>query len=127
MLFYSTFVSVAFAIVTKCVTLYLFSWRVKQGFSSHTVGVIQSNPAQSKHLATATVIFFSIFFKPEIDISWFCFTQMRIDGISLDFVNLRTEAYADNGRIPTEVSFGSPMEGKRSDTKSIYRHFSLSE
>lgn len=63
--------------------------RVAHGFAPHTIGVIQSNPAQSKHLATAT---------------------MRIDDLFLDFVNLRTETYADGSRIPDATCFGTPQE-----------------
>ena len=52
------------------------------------VGVIQSNPEQSKHLETAT---------------------MKVRDVWLDFVNLRSESYADESRIPT-MSFGTPLE-----------------
>ena len=43
------------------------------------IGVIQSNPEKSKHLETATV---------------------QLGKFSVDFVNLRTETYADDSRIP---------------------------
>lgn len=57
------------------------------------MAVIQSNPEQSKHLATAT---------------------MSLHGLSLDFVNLRSETYADT-RIP-QIDFGTPEEdAKRRD------------
>ncbi len=46
------------------------------------VAKIESNPDQSKHLETA---------------------RTTILGIELDFVNLRSEEYAENSRIPTEV------------------------
>lgn len=51
------------------------------------VSVVEANPDQSKHLATAMV---------------------RIEGLPIDFVNLRTETYADS-RIP-EMEFGTPEE-----------------
>ena len=58
--------------------------------ASSTVGLIAANPEQSKHLETAT---------------------MRICGVEVDFVNLRSESYADAGdsRIPT-MAFGTPQE-----------------
>lgn len=55
------------------------------GEETSGVGVIQSNPEQSKHLETAT---------------------MRVKGVWVDFVNLRAETYAQNSRIPT-MEFGT--------------------
>lgn len=52
------------------------------------IGVIAANPAQSKHLETAT---------------------MKIHGIEVDFSNLRHETYAEDSRIPTTV-IGTPVE-----------------
>ncbi|XP_074269184.1 tRNA nucleotidyltransferase cca2 isoform X2 [Silene latifolia] len=52
------------------------------------VGVIQSNPDQSKHLETAT---------------------MRLFDQWIDFVNLRAEDYCEDSRIPT-MRFGTPKE-----------------
>eukprot|EP01041_Mallomonas_annulata_P003982 gene3982-7934_t len=52
------------------------------------VGVIQQNPEKSKHLETATV---------------------QIGIYSIDFVNLRTETYAENSRIPI-IQIGTPVE-----------------
>ncbi|XP_048529086.1 tRNA nucleotidyltransferase cca2-like [Triticum urartu] len=52
------------------------------------IGVIQCNPDQSKHLETA---------------------RMLIYGIWIDFVNLRSEKYAENSRIPT-VEIGTAKE-----------------
>ncbi|ODQ53995.1 hypothetical protein SAICODRAFT_55481 [Saitoella complicata NRRL Y-17804] len=49
---------------------------------------IKANPALSKHLETATT---------------------TIYGLELDFVNLRSEEYTNNSRIPT-VKFGTPEE-----------------
>ncbi|KAJ6821053.1 putative CCA tRNA nucleotidyltransferase 2 [Iris pallida] len=55
------------------------------GEEQEGVGVIQCNPDQSKHLETA---------------------RMRIYGTWIDFVNLRSETYAENSRIPT-MEFGT--------------------
>ena len=54
------------------------------------IGVIAANPEQSKHLETAT---------------------MRLCGVEVDFVNLRSESYAEAGdtRIPT-MTFGTPEQ-----------------
>jgi tRNA nucleotidyltransferase (CCA-adding enzyme) len=52
------------------------------------IGVIAANPAQSKHLETAT---------------------MRVFGLEVDFNNLRHETYADDSRIP-EIGIGTPLE-----------------
>lgn len=54
------------------------------------VGVIAANPEQSKHLETAT---------------------MRLCDVEVDFVNLRSESYADgSSRVPTSVAIGTPKE-----------------
>ncbi|CAM6082922.1 unnamed protein product [Calypogeia fissa] len=58
------------------------------GEETHSVGVIQSNPDQSKHLETA---------------------NMRILGMSIDFVNLRAETYTESSRIP-QMEFGTPEQ-----------------
>ena len=47
-----------------------------------SVATIARNPDQSKHLETA---------------------RTTVLGIELDFVNLRSESYADDSRIPTEI------------------------
>ncbi|EGR30303.1 tRNA cca-pyrophosphorylase, putative, partial [Ichthyophthirius multifiliis] len=52
------------------------------------IGIIKSNPEQSKHLQTATC---SIF------------------GFDVDFVNLRGEEYTENSRIPY-IKFGTPLQ-----------------
>ncbi|KAI0005366.1 hypothetical protein BJV74DRAFT_762033 [Russula compacta] len=54
-----------------------------------SVAVVKGNPGQSKHLETA---------------------KTTVLGLDLDFVNLRDEAYADNSRIPTNVTFGTPLQ-----------------
>ncbi|KAK2962640.1 putative Poly A polymerase [Blattamonas nauphoetae] len=53
-----------------------------------SIAVIKSNPAQSKHLETA---------------------RMTLFGVEIDFVNLRTETYSEDSRIPS-ISFGTPEE-----------------
>jgi hypothetical protein len=58
------------------------------GEETHHVAVIMSNPEQSKHLETA---------------------RMKIRGIWIDLVNLRSEEYAHHSRIPT-MTFGTPEE-----------------
>ena len=60
----------------------------EKGEETHGVGVIQSNPDQSKHLETAT---------------------MRVHGQWLDLVNLRSEEYTEASRIP-EMKFGSATD-----------------
>jgi tRNA nucleotidyltransferase (CCA-adding enzyme) len=59
---------------------------------THTkIGVIAANPAQSKHLETAT---------------------MKISNIDVDFCNLRSakEIYGTHSRIPELQTFGTPAE-----------------
>ena len=56
-----------------------------QGKDTRTAAVIQSNPDQSKHLETA---------------------RMRVNDIWIDLVNLRSETYASDSRIPT-IEFGT--------------------
>lgn len=58
------------------------------GQETHSVAVIMSNPDQSKHLETA---------------------RMKIRGLWIDLVNLRSEEYAHNSRIPT-MTFGTPEQ-----------------
>jgi tRNA nucleotidyltransferase/poly(A) polymerase len=58
------------------------------GKQTHNVAVIMSNPDQSKHLETA---------------------RMKIRGMWIDLVNLRSEEYAHNSRIPT-MTFGTPEQ-----------------
>lgn len=53
------------------------------------VGVIRANPEKSKHLETAT---------------------MNVCGLSVDFVNLRSEEYNQSSRIPSKVNIGSPLD-----------------
>ncbi|KAK1428524.1 hypothetical protein QVD17_17359 [Tagetes erecta] len=58
---------------------------VSTGEETQGIGVIQSNPDQSKHLETA---------------------RMRLFDVWIDFVNLRSEDYCENSRIPT-MKFGT--------------------
>ncbi|CAA0827804.1 Polynucleotide adenylyltransferase family protein [Striga hermonthica] len=59
-----------------------------KGEEARGVGVIQCNPDQSKHLETA---------------------RMRLFDVWIDFVNLRSEDYSENSRIPT-MRFGTAEE-----------------
>lgn len=59
----------------------------EQGMKTREVAVVEANPDQSKHLATAMV---------------------RLFGLPIDFVNLRTETYSDS-RIP-EMQMGTAEE-----------------
>lgn len=72
----------------KDFALILNSWHEGNGMKTFKIGVIQQNPEKSKHLETATV---------------------QLGKFSVDFVNLRTETYAENSRIP-DMSFGTPEE-----------------
>ncbi|KAI0047658.1 poly A polymerase C-terminal region-like protein [Auriscalpium vulgare] len=54
-----------------------------------SVTTVKGNPGQSKHLETA---------------------KTAVLGQELDFVNLRDEAYAEDSRIPTQVTFGTPLQ-----------------
>lgn len=65
----------------------------EKGIKTGEVTVLQANPDQSKHLATA---------------------MLRLYGLPIDFVNLRTETYTDS-RIP-QMQMGTPEEdAKRRD------------
>lgn len=59
----------------------------EHGLKKQNVTVVEANPDQSKHLATAMI---------------------RLFGLPIDFVNLRTETYATS-RIPT-MEMGTPEE-----------------
>ncbi|GIL45308.1 hypothetical protein Vafri_2575 [Volvox africanus] len=59
-----------------------------QGKEARHAAVIQSNPDQSKHLETA---------------------RMKIGEMWIDLVNLRSETYAADSRIPT-MTFGTPEQ-----------------
>ncbi|RUS26767.1 hypothetical protein BC938DRAFT_484135, partial [Jimgerdemannia flammicorona] len=55
-----------------------------QGYETRTIAKIDSNPEKSKHLETATT---------------------KVLGLEVDFVNLRSEVYSEDSRIPTEISY----------------------
>jgi hypothetical protein len=59
-----------------------------QGKETHRAAVIHSNPMQSKHLETA---------------------RMKVNDLWIDLVNLRSETYAEDSRIP-EMEFGTPLQ-----------------
>ncbi|KAG1716800.1 hypothetical protein ID866_398 [Astraeus odoratus] len=61
----------------------------KKHIPVNKIAKIESNPDQSKHLETA---------------------RTTLLGLELDFVNLRSEEYAEHSRIPTGVKFGTPLE-----------------
>jgi tRNA nucleotidyltransferase (CCA-adding enzyme) len=65
---------------------YLKEYASDLGIETGKVAVIQKNPEQSKHLEAAT---------------------LKIYGLELDFVNLRSEEYTSASRIPTIVSFSN--------------------
>ncbi|KIY67515.1 transfer RNA nucleotidyltransferase [Cylindrobasidium torrendii FP15055 ss-10] len=61
----------------------------RKGIESSNVSVVEVNPDQSKHLETA---------------------KLKLLDIDLDFVNLRSEEYAANSRIPTGITYGTPLQ-----------------
>ena len=58
------------------------------GLETHTICHIEANPEQSKNLDTA---------------------RLRVLGLEIDLVNLRSESYTEDSRIPT-ITFGTPEE-----------------
>jgi tRNA nucleotidyltransferase (CCA-adding enzyme) len=54
----------------------------KKGLPVQSIAKVERNPNQSKHLETA---------------------KTKVLDVELDFVNLRSEEYAEDSRIPTEV------------------------
>lgn len=67
----------------------LNDWAAKHGQKQHHVAIISRNPEKSKHLETAT---------------------MKVGDFWIDFVNLRTERYTEESRIPQCMDIGSPEE-----------------
>jgi len=63
-------------------------YAIDSGYKESPISVVEANPEQSKHLETAMI---------------------RIAGLPIDIVNLRSEDYADGSRIPT-MRFGTPKE-----------------
>ncbi|KAK0466375.1 uncharacterized protein EV420DRAFT_1261865 [Desarmillaria tabescens] len=68
---------------------HLAAFANSRGIETGSISKIAQNPDQSKHLETAT---------------------LKILGLELDLVNLRSEEYATNSRIPTGVAFGTPLQ-----------------
>ena len=73
-----------------------FASKIKEYFEKNEleeikIGHIEANPEQSKHLETATI---------------------KIMDIVIDLVNLRTEDYTDNSRIPN-IKIGTPYDDAR--------------
>lgn len=66
----------------------LNDYLTRQNIKHGSIGLIQKNPDQSKHLETAT---------------------MRVLDVCLDLVNLRTETYTHDSRIPN-IQIGTPYE-----------------
>jgi tRNA nucleotidyltransferase/poly(A) polymerase len=66
----------------------LNEWSERTLGRSFAVGIVRLNPDKSKHLETAT---------------------MQLGRYSCDFVNLRTEEYASDSRVPT-MELGSPLQ-----------------
>jgi len=66
----------------------LNEWTVEKGQESVSIAIIQQNPDKSKHLETVTA---------------------KFGAIEVDFVNLRTENYTEDSRIP-EMEIGTPTE-----------------
>jgi len=60
----------------------LAAYASEKGVETGTIGKIAQNPEQSKHLETAT---------------------FKVFGLDIDLVNLRSEEYTSDSRIPTEV------------------------
>ncbi|XP_006454575.1 hypothetical protein AGABI2DRAFT_176078, partial [Agaricus bisporus var. bisporus H97] len=67
----------------------LAAYAARNGVETGTISKIAQNPEQSKHLETAT---------------------FKVFGLEVDIVNLRCEEYASDSRIPTGVSFGTPLQ-----------------
>ncbi|KAF5361407.1 hypothetical protein D9758_006232 [Tetrapyrgos nigripes] len=68
---------------------HLANFAKERDIETGTLAKIAQNPEQSKHLETA---------------------RLKLLGLNLDFVNLRSEEYASNSRIPTGVAFGTPLQ-----------------
>ena len=79
----------------------------EHGMKGGTVAVVEANPEQSKHLATAMV---------------------RVFGLPIDFVNLRTETYADS-RIPGMQMGTAEEDASRRDLtiNSLFYNINTSE
>ncbi|KXN81093.1 CCA tRNA nucleotidyltransferase, mitochondrial [Leucoagaricus sp. SymC.cos] len=67
----------------------LAAYANEKGVATGTISKIAQNPDQSKHLETAT---------------------FKVFGLDIDLVNLRSEEYSSDSRIPTGISFGTPLQ-----------------
>ena len=72
----------------------LAEYLTTQGLKASGIGVIKSNPDQSKHLATAT---------------------MKVLDMSIDINNFRSEIYEPNSRIPTITLSTAEEDAMRRD------------
>jgi tRNA nucleotidyltransferase/poly(A) polymerase len=63
-------------------------WRLRRGEGKRSYYIVKKNPSKSKHLETVAC---------------------KLENLDIDFVNLRTEAYTENSRIP-EIEVGTPKE-----------------
>lgn len=63
-------------------------WLREHGYTSSSVWVVKMNAEKSKHLETAT---------------------LKINGHSIDLVNLRKEVYTSDSRVP-QIAIGTPSE-----------------
>ncbi|KAJ7748539.1 hypothetical protein DFH07DRAFT_830133 [Mycena maculata] len=68
---------------------HLNAFAQRKNVKTGPIAIFNPNPEQSKHLQTARIPLFDL---------------------ELDLVNLRSEEYASNSRIPTAVTFGTPLQ-----------------
>ena len=66
----------------------LIDQKMNKGEQKNKFGVIKANSEKSKHLETATI---------------------RVEGHEIDLVNLRSEKYAEDSRVPT-IEMGTPLD-----------------
>jgi tRNA nucleotidyltransferase/poly(A) polymerase len=64
-------------------------YQKENNMETHGIGIIKPNAERSKHLETAT--------------TW-------IFGCPIDIVNLRSEVYSDESRVPESVEYGTPSQ-----------------
>ncbi|KAF9535748.1 hypothetical protein CPB83DRAFT_842268 [Crepidotus variabilis] len=68
---------------------HLRDYALSNGIETGHITKIEQNPDQSKHLETAT---------------------LKVFGLDIDLVNLRSEEYTEGSRIPSGIAFGTPLE-----------------
>jgi len=86
---------------------YVSQYERLKGLPSKAIGIISANPEQSKHLETATTHIFDQ---------------------AIDFVNLRSEEYAEESRIPSNITLGTPeQDAKRRDLTINSLFYNLNE